>query len=108
VSSGHSIIKAKAEWSGHDQLICVPGYAEISRSEVLADRLRQSPTQWFFSWGSRETGIFKVEAEERRTAKVISGLSNVSISIFDGGHVFPGAEIESWIKKNKCQVKMTW
>jgi len=89
VSSGHSIIKAKAEWSGHDQLICVPGYAEISRSEVLADRLRQSPTQWFFTWGMQERGTYRIEAQEQRTAKVISDLPNAIISFFDEGHVFP-------------------
>jgi len=102
VAAGHSIISGDAEGSRHNQLILFPSYpADLSRPEYLESRLGQSPTQWFFSWGSRETGIFKIEAEERRTAKVISDLSNVSISIFDGRHVFPGAEIESWIKKNK-------
>jgi len=89
VAAGHSIISGDVEWSGHNQLILVPSYpADLSRSENLVSRLRQSQTQWFFSWGLKEVGIFKIEAEEQRAAKVISGLSNVPNSIFDGGHVF--------------------
>lgn len=100
VASGHSIINAKAEWSGDSQLIGVPGYAEISRQEVLIDRLRQSPTQWFFSWGKQETGSYRIEAEEQRTAEVIRMLPNVTTAVHDKGHIFPVQEIRSFLSNS--------
>jgi len=97
VAAGHSVITDQAEWSGHNQLIGVPGYAEISRPEVLVDRLRQSPTRWFFSWGKQEIGTYRIESEEQLTAKVISHLPKVTTVFHDEGHVYPVQEIRSFL-----------
>lgn len=100
VSSGASIITDKVEWSGHNQLIGVPGYQALSRSESLVDLLKQSPSQWFFSWGKREVGTFKIEANEQITGNKISKIPNVLAVIHDGGHVFPIAEIQSFLDES--------
>jgi len=97
VASGLSVINDLAEWSGHNQLIGVPGYAALSMSDHLVDRLKQSPTQWFFSWGKQEMGTYKIEASEQRTADVISHLPNVVTVIHDEGHVFPMQAIRSFL-----------
>ena len=101
VASGSSVINDLAEWSGHSQLIGVPGYGALSSPEYLADQLKQSPSQWFFSWGKQEIGTYKIETEEQRTAKVISHLPNVTTHIFDGGHVFPPSEISQWLNETR-------
>lgn len=97
VASGHSVINDLAEWSGRTDLIGVPGYGALSKSQQLFDRLQQSPTNWFFSWGRREVGTYKIEAHEERTAKVISSLPNVRVVIHDNGHTFPVDKIESFL-----------
>ena len=97
VASGSSVINDLAEWSGHSQLIGVPGYRALSRPEYLVDRLKQSPAQWFFSWGKQEIGTYRIEAEEQRTAEVIRMLPNVTTAVHDEGHVFPVQEIRSFL-----------
>jgi hypothetical protein len=97
VASGFSIINDQAEWSGHNQLIGVPGYGKLSEPQYLVDRLQSTPTQFLFTWGSREYGAYKIEAEEQRTAKVIRELPNVTAFIHDGGHIFPNEAIKKFL-----------
>ena len=97
LAAGHSIISGEVEWSGHDQLIGVLGYAALSRSKYLVDRLKQSPAQWSFSWGKQEIGTYRIEAEEQRTAEVIRMLPNVITAVHDEGHTFPVQEIRSFL-----------
>ena len=97
VSSGLSVITAHAEWSGHNQLIGVPGYSELSEPEHIINKLSNTKSNWFFSWGNREIGIYKIEAKEQRTANVIGQLPNVTISIHEGGHVFPKQAIKQFL-----------
>jgi hypothetical protein len=97
VASGFSVINAEAEWSGHDQIIGVPGYGELFNPEHLAGKLKNSPTQWLFSWGKNEVGTYKIEAEEQLTAKIIREHSNVIVSIHNGGHSFPKEAIKNFL-----------
>ena len=49
VASGVSLITSDTEWSGHNQIISVPGYAELYEEDNLLSALERTPTQWFFS-----------------------------------------------------------
>lgn len=98
VASGHSILNDKTEWSGHSQIIGVPGYAELARKENLVRVLGSSPTQWMFSWGRGEIGTYRIEANEGVTANAIIHLSNVTIVTHEEGHVFPVTEIQAFLK----------
>ena len=100
IASGHSVINEHVEWSGHNQLIGVPGYAELAKPEHLIDQLQNSPTQWLFSWGRAESDIYRIEAEEQRTAKIIRKLPNITIAIHDDGHVFPKKSIQAFLTGN--------
>jgi len=97
VAAGFSVINAHVEWSGHNQLIGVPGYSEISEPEHIIDKLLNSRTNWFFSWGNGEIGFYKIEAKEQRTANFIGHLPNVTISIHEDGHVFPKQAIKQFL-----------
>jgi len=101
VASGYSVINDQVEWAGHDQLIGAPGYDAIVRPEVLVDRLKQSRTQWFFSWGKQDIGTYRIEAEEQRTAQLIRMLPNVTTAFHDKGHSFPVTDIKYFLKKSK-------
>ena len=105
VASGHSILNSLVEWSGSNQLIGVPGYANLGKPQHLAEMLRVSPTQWFFSWGKGEIGTYKIEAEERRTGKYIEQLLNVSLVVHEGGHIFPTKEIRFWLSEQMLYPK---
>ena len=71
-----------------------------SRTDAATSSLRYG-TQWLFTWGKQEIGTYSIEAEEQRTAKVISHLPNVTTQIFDVGHVFPTSEISQWLNETQ-------
>jgi hypothetical protein len=79
----------RVEYAGHNQLLNVPGYAELTRPSVLEAVLRASPTHWLFSWGLGETDIYRADAEARLTASVIDQIPGVEVVIHNGGHEFP-------------------
>lgn len=107
IASGHSVLHEVAVGSGHDQLIGVPGYADIERKDDLVNALSASPTLWFFSWGTNEEGTYKIEAKEQVTATAIRHLSNVTIAIHDYGHTFPVSEIQSFINRDRSSAIQT-
>lgn len=100
VASGHSVINEKAQWSGFGGLVAVPGYAELYHAVTLRKKLQATTTMWLFSWGHGEKGTYKIEAEERCTAKEIGVLANVSIVIHEFGHTFPIMFIQKFIKNH--------
>ena len=98
VASGYSVVFHDLEGAGHDQIIGVPGYSTLFDEDRIYSILKKSHSQWLFSWGKKETGIYKMEAEEKTTANLIGKLKNVSITIHDNGHVFPVKQIVEFIK----------
>lgn len=103
IASGSSVINDLAEWSGHSQLISVLGYGALSSPEYLVDRLKQSPTQLFFSWGKREIGAYRIEAEEQRMAKVIRVRPNATTAVHDEGHILPIEAIVTFLERNSFE-----
>lgn len=97
VASGYSVIAEEVEWGAHSTLIGVPGYAELFNGSLLAKKLEESPTSYLFSWGTGEIGTFLIDAKEGRTKNFIGHLPNVTVSIHDGGHVFPVSAIKSFL-----------
>ena len=97
VSSGHSLLFDQIEYAGHNQLLNVPGYASLAKSVNLVAALAASPSSWLFSWGRLDSDIYKVEAETGFTASYIRPLANVDVSIHDGGHEFPVADVRAFV-----------
>jgi len=97
VSSGHSLLFDQVEYAGHNQLLNVPGYASLAKSANLVAALAASPSSWLFSWGRLDSDIYKVEAETGFTASYIRPLANVDVSIHDGGHEFPVADVRAFV-----------
>ncbi|HSJ69443.1 MAG TPA: hypothetical protein VK921_17310 [Anditalea sp.] len=99
IASGYSVINYdKVEWSGHDQII-IPGISKELRQENLSNRLQESNTSWFFSYGKQEKGTYRIEADELWTQSIIGELSNVKVIIHEGGHQFPFEELKTFIEK---------
>lgn len=98
VAAGHSLLFDQIEYGGHNQLLNVPGYAGLFKSTALLRALSESPSLWLFAWGLADTDYYKVEAATGYTAGVIGPLPNVDISIHEGGHVFPVADMRNFLK----------
>lgn len=100
VSSGYSVINEKAEWSGFDQII-IPStaYARLHDPAVLVEKLKRTPTKYLFTWGKEEKGTYRIEAEEQPSCKALETLPNVQCAIHDAGHLFPVAEIQSFLNE---------
>ena len=66
VASGHSLLFRKTLGAAANQIVGVPGYFHLFREEVLLDKLKNSPTRWFFTWGMSEPGVYGLEARGGR------------------------------------------
>ena len=99
IASGFSIIKNQVNRSGHEQII-IPGlYANLSFATIRS-RIQKSPTNFLFTYGAKEVGTYKIEAEERRTCEYLSDSRNVSCVIHAGGHLFPKEVIIGFLRSN--------
>jgi hypothetical protein len=96
VASGYSSIYEKVEGSGFNQII-IPGIDRFLHSPNLLKYFNDSDTQFFFSWGNKETGSYRIEAEENKTCHKFETLDNITCVYFDGGHVFPKDELKEFL-----------
>lgn len=98
IASGYSVIaEQKAEGSGFNQII-IPNVSKLLVPERLTKQMAVMKTNFLFTWGKRETGGYKIEAEECLTCVMLKEARNANFVIHDGGHVFPVSEIQSWLK----------
>ena len=93
ISSGHSILREKFEYTGHNQILNVPSYSDLFKEKKLVKRLKKTPTKFLFSWGLNDNGVNKFEAHTQLTAKKIQHLKNIQISIHDLKHNFPPSRV---------------
>lgn len=98
VAAGHSLLFDQLEYAGHNQLLNVPGYAALAKRDTLVTALGGSRTRWLFAWGRADTDVYRVESTTGYTAAAIDPLANVDISIHDGGHAFPVAAMQSFLR----------
>lgn len=98
VASGFSVLNEHFEWSGHNQLIGVPGYADLFVPDNIRFALSRSGTKFLFTWGRAERGTYKFEASDFVTGEIISDLQNVTAVVHQGGHVFPVEEMRDFLQ----------
>ena len=105
IASGYSVIYEKIEYAGWQQII-IPGISSVLRSDSLINRIKKMRTDFFLSWGKREYGTFRIEAEEQRACQALLALKsdNIECIFHDGGHVFPVQEIRDLLAK-KLELK---
>lgn len=99
LSSGHSCVGELALGNGHDQLLAVPGYGKLFLLDTLVAKLKVIPTQWLFTWGKKEEGLYRLEAEKGYTANPVDHLDNVVCVFHEGGHEFPKKEIIQFLQQ---------
>jgi predicted esterase len=97
VAAGHSLLFHETEWSGHNQLIGVPGLARLYRAGPLVEALDRSSSRWLFTYGATDGDIYRIEADTGLTASYIGHLPNVEVVTHRGGHEFPVNEIRAFL-----------
>ena len=103
VASGYSVINDLVEWSGHNQIIGVPGYGALNSPDNVRSALKNTPTEFLFTFGRAESGTYRIEAEEGRTAKELASLANIEFAVHDKGHVFPTAKISAFLQEHSSK-----
>jgi len=102
IASGFTIIRQKVQAAGHNQII-IPGLRSRFGFDVIRSRIQQSPTRYLFTYGRKEQGTYKMEAEERLTEKFLSACPNVECKSHPGGHVFPTEIIREFLGKHRLE-----
>ncbi len=100
VASGFSVMTKTISWSGFHQII-IPGlYVDVS-FDNLYSMLKDSSTQYLFTYGKQEKGTYKIEADKGYSCRFLQGLDNVKCVIHDEGHMFPQDLVEDFLSSNR-------
>jgi hypothetical protein len=97
VSSGYSILSEKINWAGFDQLMGIPGSELLATQNGFIDAIRNSPTQYFFTWGKKENMSYRSEAINRNTTIIMKNVANFHSVHHEQGHIFPSIEIKKFL-----------
>lgn len=100
VASGYSILGEKLQLSGHNQII-IPGLWQNFNPDTVRSIIGRNSTELLFTYGTEETGIYKMEAITNRTCDFIRDISNIDCVIHTRGHVFPVKEIDRFLNLMK-------
>jgi predicted esterase len=106
VSSGYSILSKKISWAGFSQLMGIPGSELLATQNSFIDAIRNSPTQYFFTWGKKENMYYRSEAINRHTAILMKNVANFNSLSHEGGHIFPSEEIKKFLTANSVNFKV--
>lgn len=100
VASGFSVMSDRIDWAGFKQII-IPGLRSYYTNEKIHELIQDSKTSFLFTYGKKETGTYRIEAEEGFTCKFLGGLENVECKNQPGGHVFDHELIRDFINQRK-------
>lgn len=109
ISAGHTVVNT-IEYSAPDQLVAVPGYANLFEPDYLVHVLGKNKTYWLFTFGRKDSDIYKIEADNFLLADALKEIKTVSVISHNQGHIFPKQEINDWLQSifdNKKYLKNT-
>lgn len=98
VASGYSILMDEAFLSSQDQFI-LPGFSSIYTAEGIKMQMQDLNTEFLFTWGVQETGLYGLEAKEHMTAKFFSHLPNVRSYIHPKAHYYIETIVKEFLEK---------
>lgn len=103
ISSGYSVLGEKIHWAGFNQIMGVPGSEVIAVADSFVASLRNSTTQYLFTWGKTENWYYREEALNLHTASLLTDVPNAIGINHDGGHIFPTSEIVDFLNSYQMQ-----
>lgn len=98
VVSGLSTVAAAVEPAGPNQLIGVPGLADLYLPDQLAAAVRASGASWYLSWGLKEEGSYRLDAKSGLTKAALSEVPGATAIIHGGGHHADAESLEHWLR----------
>jgi hypothetical protein len=96
IASGYSVLNERYFRAGLGQIL-IPGMMKLHNSEAIYETISASPTRFCFTWGSRESGVYGVDASMGITSEFFAPLDNVECAIHGLGHSFPGWVVERFL-----------
>lgn len=97
IASGFSILNETLQGASLAQII-IPGMREYLSNDRIRDKLRESHTDYLFTWGLDERGVYGVEAWYGCTRSFLAGISNVTSYSHGGGHEFPPEAVSFFLE----------
>lgn len=104
ISSGYTVLTDKIEYASHNQII-IPGIQNFINSNGVRDSIARSNTKWLFTWGSKESAVYGIEARDSLTLKKFRLLPNVTCVIHNHGHIYPDSAIKDFMQINQNRDK---
>jgi len=87
IASGFSVLMSNPYRSGHNQLI-IPNYRRAYSPSEVKSQIIESETQFLFTWGEEEGGLYGKDVKNKLTAQFFNGMKNVQTYIHPEGHVY--------------------
>ena len=100
IASGFSYFMKDPYRSSHNQII-IPGYRNDYNPDSVYQRIEESPTNFLFTWGLEEQGLYGKEALTKTTANFFQPLNNVRSIIHPEGHVYYEPAINEFLSTEK-------
>lgn len=98
ISSGYSVINSRVEWAGHNQIIIPKVMGDLYNYKVLFDSIKNTNTQFLFTWGRKEKGTYGFESVKQESCIKFKSISNLTCVVHKEGHIFPAEVIKDFIK----------
>lgn len=98
IFSGDTVVRAIGN-SGFNQFI-LNDVNRFLTPKAVKDYIVNGDTEYLFSWGRAEKGLYGIEVEGNNTCSYFSTLTNVSCISHAGGHVF-SVEVAEQFLSNK-------
>lgn len=100
IASGFSILFDEPYQSGPNQFI-LPGLSNFFNNEQIKNNIMSSNTDYLFTYGKQEYGIYGREANEFLTKDYFSELENVTVNSHNGKHVYDSISTVRFLNKIK-------
>ena len=98
IASGYSILFDGPHQSGPNQFI-LPSHNTVFNAGYINDKISKSKTNYLFTYGKHESGVYGQEAKEKMTDNYFKHLQNVTVSYHEGKHIYDRVTSEGFIKK---------
>lgn len=101
IASGYSILQDFPTASAHDQII-IPGLKKYFYSESIKPIIGHSKTNFLFTWGELETGIYGKEAQHKWASTYFEDQNNIKTVVHPEGHIYHEKTIINFLDSLKA------
>lgn len=100
IASGFTYFMSEPYRSSHNQII-IPDYQNLDNPEKVYEEISKSTTNFLFTWGLDEQGLYGKDAHMRTTQNFFKPLPNVKSIIHKEGHVYYEPAIIEFLSSGK-------